>query len=97
MSQGNLRPIFALNNPIRLSGCLVGGPVVMLQADEGCFSHKPKHHCDRCPQKTQSVFGIVDTSTSPATGYKEMIDTKDSETLLPIVNSGGARTRSSYR
>ena len=76
-----MRPKFA-KNPIRL-----GGPGVIVQADESCFSHKPKHHRGRGPQKTQWVFGVVDTSTSPATGYLERVDTKDTETLLPNINS----------
>ena len=63
------------------------GPGVIVQADESCFSHKPKHHRGRGPQKTQWVFGIVDTSTSRFTGYLEMVDTRDTETLLPIINS----------
>ena len=76
----NLRPLFA-KNPIWL-----GGPVVIAQADESCFLHKPKYHRGRGPQKTQWVFGIVDTSHSPAIGYMEMVDTRDTETLLPIIN-----------
>ena len=81
MSQRNLR-LLSAKNPIRL-----GGPGVIVQADESCFSHKPKHHRGRGPQKTQWVFGIVDTSTSPAIGYMELVDTRDAETLLPIINS----------
>ena len=65
----------------------MGGPGVIVQADKSCFSHKLKHHRGRGPQNAQWLFGIVDTSTCPAIGYMEMVDTRDTETLLSIINS----------
>jgi hypothetical protein len=31
------------------------------------------------------VFGIVDTSHTPALGYMELVQTRDAATLLPII------------
>ena len=33
------------------------------------------------------VFGIVDTSHSPAVGYMEVVQCRDAATLLPIIQS----------
>ena len=57
----------------------------MVQVDESVFSHKVKHHRGRAPQETMWVFGLVDTSTIPATGYMEIVERRDAETLLPII------------
>ena len=69
-------------HPIRL-----GGPGVTVQIDESCFRHKPKYHRGRPPQRVQWVFGIADTSTSPAIGFLQMEDRRDAATLLPIIQN----------
>ena len=69
-------------NPIQL-----GGPGTVVEVDESCFSHKPKHHRGRGPHTTMWVFGMVDTSTSPAVGYMEIVDARDAATLLPIIST----------
>ena len=33
------------------------------------------------------VFGMVDTSTDPATGYMELVPQRDAATLLPIIQA----------
>ena len=55
-----------------------------MHADESCFTHNSTHHRGRCPQRRE---WIVDTSTSPATGYMEMVDLKDAETVFSNMNS----------
>ena len=67
-------------NPVQL-----GGPGITLQVDGSCFSHKPKHHRGRTPHSQIWVFGIVDTSTTPAIGYMEIVERRDAGTLLPII------------
>ena len=57
--------------PIKL-----GGPGVVVEIDESCFSHKPKHHRGRPPTKPVWVFGLVDTSVHPGVGYMEIIKDK---------------------
>ena len=69
-------------NPVKL-----GGPGVVIQIDESCFSHKPKHHRGRGPHTPIWVFGILDTSTSPGIGYMEIVNKRDAATLLPIIQS----------
>ncbi|XP_063710240.1 uncharacterized protein LOC134838875 [Symsagittifera roscoffensis] len=71
-----------LANPIQL-----GGPGIVLEIDESCFSHKPKHHRGRIPQQPIWVFGIVDTSYKPAIGYMEIVEQRNAATLLPIIQS----------
>lgn len=65
----------------------LGGPGTVVHIDESCFSHKPKHHRGRGPHTPMWVFGMVDTSTSPATGYMEIVDKRDAATLLPIIQA----------
>ena len=67
-------------NPIK-----IGGPGVIVQIDESCFSHKPKHHRGRAPNSQIWVFGIADTSRTPAVGYMEIVEKRDAATLLPII------------
>ena len=63
----------------------LGGPGVVVQIDESCFSHKVKFHRGRGPSEPLWVFGIVDTSVSPAIGYMEIVPKRDAATLLPII------------
>ena len=49
------------------------------------FSHKIKHHRGRAPEKSVWVFGIVDVSTTPAMGFMEIVERRNAETLLPII------------
>jgi transposase-like protein len=67
-------------NPIRL-----GGPGIICQVDESLFSHKPKQHRGRASEEEKWVFGIVDTSFTPARGYMEYVERRNTETLLPII------------
>ena len=73
---------YLMANPIQL-----GGPGIVLELDESCFSHKPKHHRGRVPRKPMWVFGIADTSFKPAIGFMEIVENRNSETLLPIIQS----------
>ena len=44
-----------------------------------------QYHRGRSPQTEQWVFGIVDISTRPATGYMQLVDRRNTATLLPII------------
>ncbi|KAF9744318.1 hypothetical protein NGRA_3576 [Nosema granulosis] len=66
--------------PIRL-----GGLGIICQIDESLFVHKVKYHRGRAPRRQVWVFGIVDTSTSPAIGYMRIVEDRSAATLLPIV------------
>ena len=68
------------NNPVQL-----GGPGIVVEIDESCFSHKPKHHRGRVPSTPLWVFGLVDTSTKPGVGYMEIVEKRKADTLLPII------------
>ena len=68
-------------NPVQLVG-----PGTVVQIDESSFSHKVKHHRGRAGAGTLWVFGMVDTSFSPAIGYMEIVEKRDQITLLPIIN-----------
>ena len=47
----------------------------------------PKHHRGRAPNDPIWVFGIVDTSFKPAIEYMEIVDRRNVENLLPIIES----------
>ena len=67
-------------NPI-----ILGGPGVIIQIDESCFSHKVKFHRGRGPKAPMWVFGLVDCSTTPAMGYMEVVERRDAATIMPII------------
>ena len=67
-------------DPIRL-----GGAGVVCQIDESLFSHRVKAHRGRAPRKQVWVFGIVDTSYKPSKGYMEVVEARNAQTLLPII------------
>ena len=45
-----------------------------------------QHHRGRPPRSEQWVFGMVDTTTTPALGVMELVPRRDAATLLPIIN-----------
>lgn len=49
-----------------LSTVRLGGSGIICQIDESLFSHKAKNHVGRVPEEPIWVFGICDTSTTPA-------------------------------
>jgi len=67
--------------PVRL-----GGHNIICQIDESLFSHKQKNHVGRVPQEPVWVFGIVDASQRPCTGYMKVVENRSEATLLPIIN-----------
>ena len=71
-----------INTPI-----ILGGNQTIVQVDESLFRHKPKYHRGRATSSEQWVFGLVDTSTKPATGYMELVQSRDAQTLLPIIQA----------
>ena len=46
-----------------------------------------QHHRGRPPASDMWVFGICDTSHTPALGYMEVVATRDAATLLPIIQA----------
>ena len=46
-----------------------------------------QYHRGRRADVENWVFGMVDTSQSPALGYMQMVDRRDAATLLPIVRA----------
>ena len=46
-----------------------------------------QHHRGRGPRQDAWVFGLVDTSHTPALGYMEVVQTRDARTLLPIIQA----------
>lgn len=67
-------------NPIRL-----GGPGIICQIDESLFCHKQKYGRGREAETETWVFGISDTSFTPAKFYMEVVPDRSAETLLPII------------
>ena len=46
-----------------------------------------QHHRGRGPRQDAWVFGIVDTSHTPALGFMQLVQTRDAATLLPIIRN----------
>ena len=46
-----------------------------------------KHHRGRPTTEQIWVFGLVDTSRTPALGYMEIVPQRDAATLLPLINA----------
>lgn len=74
---------YFVRNPIRL-----GGEGCTVEADESCFSSKPKHNRGRGLNigKSLWVFGMVDITNRPKVGYMEVVERRNAETLIPIIN-----------
>lgn len=66
-------------NPIKL-----GGEGIICQADESCFSAKRKNGVGKTTKQIW-VFGIVDTSTTPARPFMTVVPNRTAETLIPII------------
>ena len=47
----------------------------------------PQYHRGRATGNEVWVFGMVDTSSSPALGYMEVVSRRDAATLLPIIQA----------
>ena len=69
-----------IRNPVQL-----GGPSRIVQIDESLFAHKPKYHRGRGPQNEMWVFGMADCTSNPALRFVQIVDRRDAETLLPII------------
>lgn len=65
--------------------CQLGGSDIICQIDESLFRHKPKYHRGRATEHEIWVFGIADTSYSPARVYLEVVQNRSAAVLLPIV------------
>ncbi|XP_067051263.1 uncharacterized protein [Acropora muricata] len=61
-----------------------GAPFVA-KVDESKFNHKPKANRGRRALRENWVFGVVCTAYSPARGYFEVVDRRDRDTLMPIL------------
>ncbi|KFD57715.1 hypothetical protein M514_01385 [Trichuris suis] len=71
----NVCELYFDSNPVRL-----GGFGITLAVGESCFSHRV-----RASHKPLFVFGIVDTSTTPSTGYMEIVQARNATTFLSTI------------
>lgn len=72
---------YFLINPVRL-----GGDGIICQIDESLFRHKPKYHRGRATDHEIWIFGIADTSITPAKFFLQIVPDRSSATLLPIIS-----------
>ena len=75
----------AAGDSIHDSPLMLGGNGVVVQIDESLFRHKPKHHRGRATTNEVWVFGLCDTSQSPALGVMCIVPDRTAQTLLPII------------
>jgi len=71
---------FWSRNPIKL-----GGPNIIVQVDEMKLNHNVKAHRGRTSIRPTWILTMVDTSTTPALGYAEIIPNKEAGTIIPII------------
>jgi len=64
----------------------LGGPGIICQIDESCFSHKVKAHRGRAPRESIWVFGIIDSSQYRRNFHVEIVANRSANTLLPIIS-----------
>jgi transposase-like protein len=76
-----------MNNTNLIIQTELGGPGIIVQIDESLFNHKPKYQRGRRASKDKEtwVFGIADTSHTPAVTYMQTVEKRDAATLLPII------------
>ncbi|KAG0438980.1 hypothetical protein DMUE_2748 [Dictyocoela muelleri] len=68
------------NNPIKFGG---SGSVV--QVYETMLNHNVRAHRGRSPNNKILAITMIDTSTTPVKGYAEVVLSRNSDTLLPII------------
>lgn len=72
--------IYYENNPIRL-----GGINKCVQIDETKLNHNVKAHRGRSAVIPTWAITMVDTTTTPALGYAEVVPDRSSKTMIPII------------
>ncbi|KAG0421550.1 hypothetical protein DMUE_6283, partial [Dictyocoela muelleri] len=70
------------SNTIRL-----GGVRAIVHIDETMLCHAVKSHRGRIPREKVWALTMVDTSINPSRGYAQIIQARDSNTLLPVIKS----------
>lgn len=73
---------FNIQNPIHL-----GGDGVICQVDESLFRCKPKYHRGRATEHELWVFGIADVSFKPAKIFLKVVESRNANTLLPLIQN----------
>lgn len=63
----------------------LGGQDIICQVDESLFRHKPKYHRGRATEHELWVFGIADTSYSPAKIFLKLVEDKSAASLIPHI------------
>ncbi|XP_031572488.1 uncharacterized protein LOC116306551 [Actinia tenebrosa] len=61
-----------------------GGPGCVVQCDESKFNHKRKYNRGRLT-KDSWVFGVITTEYQPVGGYYQVVERRNRECLLPIL------------
>lgn len=63
----------------------IGGPGVVVQVDETMLNHKVKSHRGRGPRTQTWACCLVDTSSTPAKGYAEVVPDRKKTTLMNVI------------
>ncbi|KRH93411.1 hypothetical protein M153_9020001099 [Pseudoloma neurophilia] len=66
---------------------ILGGPNRIVEIDEPLFVHKTKCNVNvgRFAETQVWVFGIADTTFTPAKVYLEVVESRSAQRLLPII------------
>lgn len=63
----------------------MGGPGTVVQVDETMLNHKVKSHRGHAPVQQTWALCLVDTTTTPATGWVEIVPNRTKSTLLNVI------------
>jgi hypothetical protein len=70
--------MYFMENPIKL-----GGQSVIVQVDETKLTHNVKFHRGRTPKFNDWELTMVDTSTTPAKGFAQVVENRSCKVLVP--------------
>jgi len=75
----------AVENSLQEHPITLGGRGIVCQVDESHLAFHSKYGVGRIPNRQQWVFGIVDTSYTPAKGYIELVPSRTREVLFGVI------------
>ncbi|KRH93211.1 hypothetical protein M153_13010002185 [Pseudoloma neurophilia] len=64
---------------------ILGGPNRIVEIDEFLFVSKTKYNVGRFAETQVWVFGIADTTFTPAKVYLDVVKSRSAQRLLPII------------
>ncbi|KRH94410.1 hypothetical protein M153_27000010063 [Pseudoloma neurophilia] len=64
---------------------ILGGPNQIVEINQSLFVHKTDYDVGKFAETQVWVFGIADTTFTPAKVYLEVVESRSAQRLLPII------------